>query len=223
MPAAMSEWLRRGATAVAVSRVGVGVVAFAAPALVSRSWVGGAGGGPSGRVLGRALGGRDLALGLGALAALRLQSLRAASGRAMVWDAALSAAPDPVAGPASVPVRPDADPETPESAETPETPETLGSAVAAVHGEAPPLDPAPPWSSGPFGPAGSGPAAVWVGLAALADGLDLLTTALAWHELPPLQRWLVALSSGGAAAVGAAAAAVLLTGSASQPGTETMP
>jgi len=180
-------------------------VAFAAPALVSRSWVGGAGGGPSGRVLGRALGGRDLALGLGALAALRLQSLRAASGRAMVWDAALSAAPDPVAGPASVPVRPDAAPEP------------------AVHAEAPPLDPAPPWSAGPFGPAGAGPAAVWVGLAALADGLDLLTTARAWHELPPLQRRLVALSSGGAAAVGAAAAAVLLTGSASQPGTDTMP
>src|SRR5450631_3336736 len=101
----MSEWLRRGATAVAVARVGVGVVAFAAPALVSRSWAGGAGGGPSGRVLGRALGGRDLALGLGALAALRLQ---AASRPALVWDAALSAAPLPVA----VPVRPDADPET---------------------------------------------------------------------------------------------------------------
>ena len=211
MPAAMSEWLRRGATAVAVSRIGVGVVAFAAPALVSRSWVGSAGGGPSGRVLGRALGGRDLALGLGALAALRLQS---ASRRAMVWDAALSAAPLPVAGPASVPVRPDADPESPQSPE---------SAVAAVYGEAPLPDPAPPSPSGPFGPAGSGPAAVWVGLAALADGLDLLTTARAWHELPPLQRWLVALSSGGAAAVGAAAAAVLLTGSASQPGTETMP
>jgi hypothetical protein len=208
VPAAMSEWLRRGATAVAVSRVGVGVVAFAAPALVSRSWVGGAGGGPSGRVLGRALGGRDLALGLGALAALRLHRLQAAPRRAMVWDAALSAAPLPVAGPASVPARPGADPE---------------SAVAAVYGEAPPPDPAPPSPSGPFGPAGSGPAAVWVGLAALADGLDLLTTARAWHELPPLQRWLVALSSGGAAAVGAAAAAVLLTGSASQPGTETMP
>jgi len=208
VPAAMSEWLRRGATAVAVSRVGVGVVAFAAPALVARSWVGGAGGGPSGRVLGRALGGRDLALGLGALAALRLQ---AASRRAIVWDAALSAAPLPVAGPASVPVRPDADPESPESPET------------AVYGEAPPPNPVPPSPSGPFGPAGSGPAAVWVGLAALADGLDLLTTARAWHELPPLQRWLVALSSGGAAAVGAAAAAVLLTGSASQPGTETLP
>jgi hypothetical protein len=214
VPAAMSEWLRRGATAVAVSRIGVGVVAFAAPALVSRAWVGGAGGGPSGRVLGRALGGRDLALGLGALAALRLQS---ASRRAMVWDAALSAAPLPVAGPASVPVRPDADPESPQSPQSPE------SAVAAVYGEAPLPDPAPPSPSGPFGPAGSGPVAVWVGLAALADGLDLLTTARAWHELPPLQRWLVALSSGGAAAVGAAAAAVLLTGTASQPGTETMP
>ncbi len=211
MPAAMSEWLRRGATAVAVARVGVGVVALAAPALVSRSWVGGAGCGPSGRVLGRALGGRDLALGLGALAALRLQRLGAASGRAMVWDAALSAAPLPVAGPASVPVRPDAGPESPESPESP---------VAAVRGQAPPPDPAPPSPPGPFGPAGSGPAAVWVGLAALADGLDLLTTARAWHELPPLQRWLVALSSGGAAAVGAAAAAALLTGSASQPGTE---
>ena len=211
MPAAMSEWLRRGATAVAVSRLGVGVVAVAAPARVSRAWVGGAGGGPSGRVLGRALGGRDLALGLGTLAALRLQAV---SRRAMVWDAALSAAPLPVAGPASVPVRPDADPESPQSPE---------SAVAAVYGEAPLPDPAPPSPSGPFGPAGSGPAAVWVGLAALADGLDLLTTARAWHELPPLQRWLVALSSGGAAAVGAAAAAVLLTGSASQPGTETMP
>ncbi len=211
MPAAMSEWLRRGATAVAVSRVGVGVVAFAAPALVSRSWVGGAGGGPSGRVLGRALGGRDLALGLGALAALRL---RAASGRAMVWDAALSAAPLPVAGLAAVPVRPDAEPESPG------TPEP---AVAAVYGEASPPDPALPSPAGPFGPGGYGPAAVWVGLAALADGLDLLTTARAWHELPPLQRWLVALSSGGAAAVGAAAAAVLLTGSASQPGGETTP
>ncbi len=216
MPAAISEWLRRGAAAVAVSRVGVGVVALAAPALVSRSWVGGAGG-LSGRVLGRALGGRDLALGLGALAALRLQRLQAASGRAVVWEAALSAAPLPVAGPASVPVRPDAGPESPESPESPEP------AVAAVYGEASPPDPAPPWPAGPFGPDGSGPAAVWVGLAALADGLDLLTTARAWHELPPLQRWLVALSSGGAAAVGAAAAAVLLTGSAPQSGMETVP
>jgi hypothetical protein len=50
-----------------------------------------------------------------------------------------------------------------------------------------------------------------------------VTTARAWHELPPLQRWLVALSSGGAAAVGAAAAAGLLTSSASEPGAEKMP
>jgi hypothetical protein len=55
-------------------------------------------------------------------------------------------------------------------------------------------------------------AAAWVGLAALADGLDLLTTVRAWDELPTVKRWLVAASSGGAAAVGAAAAGSLLIG-----------
>jgi len=161
VPAAMSVWLRRGATAVAASRVGVGVVALAAPALVSRSWAGGAGGGASGQipgqVLGRALGGRDLALGLGALAALRLQSTGAAGS---TWAAALSTdpgKPDPAAAPGLA-------------------------------------------------------AGVWVGLAALADGLDLVTTAVSWRDLPSPQRWLVALSSGGAAAVGAAAAVSLVAG-----------
>jgi hypothetical protein len=161
MPAVMSIWLRRGATAVAAGRVGVGAVALAAPAVLSRAWVGGTGDGPSGqvtgRVLGRALGGRDLALGLGALAALRLQSTAIP---ASTWAAALSTDP---AGP---------DP-------------------AATSGRA---------------------AGVWVGLAALADGLDLVTTARSWRELPSRQRWLVALSSGGAAAVGAAAAVCLVTG-----------
>ena len=163
--AAMSVWLRRGAMAVAVSRVGVGVVAFAAPGLVSRSWTGGAGDGLPGqvpgrvlgKVLGRALGGRDLALGLGALAALRLQSAQAP---ASIWGAAMSTdlgKPDP----------------------------------AAAAGLA---------------------AGVWVGLAALADGLDLVTTAVSWRDLPSRQRWLVALSSGGAAAVGAAAAVSLAAG-----------
>ena len=152
--AAMSVWLRRGATAVAASRVGVGAVAFAAPAVVSRAWAGGSGDGPSGRVLGRALGGRDLALGLGALTALRLQS---AVAPASIRAAALSTDPG----------KPD---------------------PAAASGLA---------------------AGVWVGLAALADGLDLVTTALSWRDLPSRQRWLVALSSGGAAAVGAAAAVSL--------------
>jgi hypothetical protein len=64
------EWLRRGAVAVAVSRIGLGVVALTRPAVVARPWVGPSGESQAGRVLGRALGGRDLALGLGTLAAL---------------------------------------------------------------------------------------------------------------------------------------------------------
>jgi hypothetical protein len=135
--AAISMWLRRGATAVAASRVGVGFVALGAPLAVSRSWVGRSGDGPPGVVLGRALGSRDLALGLGALLALGRQER--ATGQ-------------------------------------------------------------PPG------------AAAWVGLAALADGFDLWTTARSWDELPPVKRWLVALSSGGAAAVGAAATVSLLAG-----------
>ena len=46
------------------------MVALAAPTLVTRPWLG-PDRGPAARVLGRALGGRDLALGLGALAALQ--------------------------------------------------------------------------------------------------------------------------------------------------------
>ena len=68
--------LRRGATAVAAARVAIGVLALARPGVPSRPWVGvgaGTGDGTAGlaaRVLGRALGGRDLGLGLGALVAL---------------------------------------------------------------------------------------------------------------------------------------------------------
>ena len=65
------EWLRRGAVAVAVGRIGLGVVALTRPAVVARPWVGPTGESQAGRVLGRALGGRDLALGLGTLAALQ--------------------------------------------------------------------------------------------------------------------------------------------------------
>jgi hypothetical protein len=149
-------WLRRGATAVAASRVGVGFVALGAPLAVSRSWVGRSGDGPPGVVLGRALGSRDLALGLGALIALRRQEK--ATGQTSVWSAAAEPAP-------------------------------AAAAPAALPG-----------------------AAAWVGLAALADGFDLWTTARSWDELPPVKRWLVALSSGGAAAVGAAATVSLLAG-----------
>jgi hypothetical protein len=66
--------LRRSATAVAAARVGIGVVALVRPDVPSRPWVGtGTGDGPAGlagRVFGRALGGRDLALGLATLVAL---------------------------------------------------------------------------------------------------------------------------------------------------------
>jgi hypothetical protein len=77
--------LRRGATAVAAGRVAIGLAALAAPSVPSRPWVGAAAGEPAARVLGRALGGRDIALGLGALAALQR---RGAAGQACAWVAA---------------------------------------------------------------------------------------------------------------------------------------
>jgi hypothetical protein len=66
-----AAWVRRGATALAAARTAIGVVALASPALVGRPWVGEVADGAGGRVLARALGGRDLALGLGTLAVLR--------------------------------------------------------------------------------------------------------------------------------------------------------
>ncbi|HEY4466087.1 MAG TPA: hypothetical protein VGN41_25740, partial [Streptosporangiaceae bacterium] len=174
MAAAISMWLRRGAMAVAASRVGVGFVGLGAPLAISRSWVGRPGDGPPGVVLGRALGSRDLALGLGALFALRRQEK--AAGKPPVWSAAVA----PESSPAGSP--PAADPAGP----APARPAPAGSAPAAAA-------------------AALSGAAAWVGLAALADGFDLWTTARSWDELPALRRWLVALSSGGAAAVGAAA------------------
>jgi hypothetical protein len=69
---ATAAWIRGGATALAGARTAIGVVALASPMLIARPWVGaGAAKAAPGRVLGRALGGRDLALGLGALIALR--------------------------------------------------------------------------------------------------------------------------------------------------------
>jgi hypothetical protein len=54
----------------AAARTGIGVVALVSPELIGRPWVGAAAGTAQGRLLARALGGRDLALGVGALAAL---------------------------------------------------------------------------------------------------------------------------------------------------------
>jgi hypothetical protein len=79
--------------ALAAGRIAMGVTALAAPSLIWRPWVGDTRGIPA-RVLGRALGGRDLALGLGALAALRAvppasvaagTPARAAAGTAGAW------------------------------------------------------------------------------------------------------------------------------------------
>jgi hypothetical protein len=77
-----SEWFRRGAVAVAAGRTALGVAALVMPQLIARPWVGSTSG-PAARVLGRALGGRDLALGLGALAALR--RMPGTAGRAGAW------------------------------------------------------------------------------------------------------------------------------------------
>ena len=75
--------LRRGALAVAAGRAAIGVTALAWPAAPSRPWVGAAADDLGVRVFARALGARDLALGLGALAALQGQD-----GSAPAWVAA---------------------------------------------------------------------------------------------------------------------------------------
>jgi hypothetical protein len=93
--------LRRGATAVAAGRVALGVTALAWPAVPARPWVGAAADGVAARVFGRALGARDLALGLGALAALQGPAAGAGSARAWVAAGALSDALDVAASLAS--------------------------------------------------------------------------------------------------------------------------
>jgi hypothetical protein len=75
--------LRRGALAVAAGRAAIGVTALAWPAAPSRPWVGAAADDLAARVFARALGARDLALGLGALAALQTQDASAS-----LWVAA---------------------------------------------------------------------------------------------------------------------------------------
>jgi hypothetical protein len=87
--------LRHGARAVAAGRVALGVTALVWPSVPARPWVGGAADELGARVFGRALGARDLALGLGALAAL--QGSDDASASAWVAAGALSDALDVVA------------------------------------------------------------------------------------------------------------------------------
>jgi hypothetical protein len=67
----ISVWLRRGMTSVAVGRVALGLTALAWPAVPARPWVGASADDLAAKVFCRALGARDVALGLGALAALK--------------------------------------------------------------------------------------------------------------------------------------------------------
>lgn len=71
---------------VAAARIGLGLVAAVAPTVVARPWIGDDAHRPGAMVLGRALGGRDLALGLGPLLAAR----RGAPLRGWVEAAALA-------------------------------------------------------------------------------------------------------------------------------------
>lgn len=76
---------RYAAVTVAAARAGLGVAALLWPSVPARPWVGSSADDPGARVLGRALGARDLALGLGALAAAG----KAPSARAVgAWFAA---------------------------------------------------------------------------------------------------------------------------------------
>jgi hypothetical protein len=79
---------RKAATAVAAGRVALGVAALIRPSLPARPWVGPSADELGAQVFGRALGARDIALGLGALTAMRKTS-QAGSGAAIAaWVAA---------------------------------------------------------------------------------------------------------------------------------------
>jgi hypothetical protein len=93
--------LRRGAVAVAAGRVALGLTALACPSVPARPWVGTAADDLAARVFGRALGGRDVALGLGALAALQRPAGEPGSASAWVAAGALSDALDVAASLAS--------------------------------------------------------------------------------------------------------------------------
>ena len=62
---------------VAWGRVGIGVSAIAAPTLMARPWIGDPARSSGSRLLARTMGGRDLALGIGALRALALSDQEA--------------------------------------------------------------------------------------------------------------------------------------------------
>ena len=57
--------------ALAITRVAIGAVLVAVPGPALRAWLGGQADSPAARLLARSVGGRDIALGLGAIFALR--------------------------------------------------------------------------------------------------------------------------------------------------------
>jgi hypothetical protein len=77
---------RYAATAVAAGRVVLGAAALASPSVPARPWVGASADELGAQVFGRALGARDLALGLGALAAT--WQAPSGAGAAGAWYAA---------------------------------------------------------------------------------------------------------------------------------------
>jgi hypothetical protein len=126
MPLLTHRQARRVGRTVALARALLGLGAITLPSLPGRPWVGRLASEPGGKVLARALGGRDLALGAGALSTEHTETLR-----------------------------------------------------------------------------------TWVGLAALADLGDALSTLVAFPHLPRRGRWLVLASALGAAVLGGLSAAGL--------------
>jgi hypothetical protein len=100
-PTAIPSLLRQGAVTVAAGRVALGLTALAWPAVPARPWVGVSADDLTAKVFGRALGARDLALGLGALAALQRPGAEPGSAAAWVAAGALSDALDVAASLAS--------------------------------------------------------------------------------------------------------------------------
>ena len=100
-PTSIPALLRRGAVTVAAGRVALGLTALAWPSVPARPWVGESADDLAARVFGRALGARDVALGLGALAALQRPGAEPGSVAAWVAAGALSDALDVAASLAS--------------------------------------------------------------------------------------------------------------------------
>jgi hypothetical protein len=94
---AIPELLEHGARAVAAARVVLGLTALAWPSVPARPWVGAAADDLAARVFGRALGARDIALGLGALTALQRPAAERGSACRWVAAGALSDALDVIA------------------------------------------------------------------------------------------------------------------------------